>query len=190
MIKIKAIERKAGFGKTSKKLWYPAIHLHSDVQFEEFIELVSDETTVSSADVKAVFDRAAKVLIRLLQDGIRRRQGREGRRRTRRQSQGHLHAPSEGQDCTEGRSPGACRACARRPLQVRRQEEKERSQGRRRLYSSRQRRARRRLALPRRTERPEPPSTMCIVSYWGALLLWGGLLFRALCASFFVSSSL
>ena len=69
MIKIKAIERKAGFGKTSKKLWYPAIHLHSDVQFEEFIELVSDETTVSSADVKAVFDRAAKVLIRLLQDG-------------------------------------------------------------------------------------------------------------------------
>ncbi|WP_298525379.1 HU family DNA-binding protein [uncultured Porphyromonas sp.] len=69
MIKIKAIERKAGFGKTSKKLWYPAIHLHSDVKFEEFIELVADETTVSSADVKAVFDRAAKVLIRLLQDG-------------------------------------------------------------------------------------------------------------------------
>lgn len=69
MIKIKAIERKAGFGKTSKTLWYPAIHLHSDVKFEEFIELVSDETTVSSADIKAVFDRAAKVLIRLLQDG-------------------------------------------------------------------------------------------------------------------------
>ncbi|WCG04244.1 hypothetical protein NY151_07690 [Porphyromonas gingivalis] len=67
MIKIKAIERKAGFGKTSKTLWYPAIHLHSDVKFEEFIELVSDETTVSSADIKAVFDRAAKVLIRLLQ---------------------------------------------------------------------------------------------------------------------------
>lgn len=39
------------------------------MQFEEFIELVSDETTVSSADVKAVFDRSAKVLIRLLQDG-------------------------------------------------------------------------------------------------------------------------
>lgn len=69
MIKIKAIERKAGFGKTSKTLWYPAIHLHSDVKFEEFIELVADETTVSSADVKAVFDRASKVLIRLLQDG-------------------------------------------------------------------------------------------------------------------------
>ncbi|MDP0532212.1 histidinol phosphate aminotransferase [Porphyromonas gingivalis] len=30
---------------------------------------MADETTVSSADVKAVFDRAAKVLIRLLQDG-------------------------------------------------------------------------------------------------------------------------
>ncbi|SJL27829.1 histidinol-phosphate aminotransferase [Porphyromonas gingivalis] len=43
--------------------------MHSDVKFEEFIELVSDETTVSSADIKAVFDRAAKVLIRLLQDG-------------------------------------------------------------------------------------------------------------------------
>ena len=69
MIKIKAVERKIGFSKTGKNLWYPAIHLHSDVKFEEFIELVSDETTVSSADVKAVFDRAAKVLIRLLQDG-------------------------------------------------------------------------------------------------------------------------
>ncbi|GAD05157.1 histidinol phosphate aminotransferase [Porphyromonas crevioricanis] len=69
MIKIKAVERKVGFGKTNKTLWYPAIHLHSDVTFEEFIELVADETTVSSADVKAVFDRAAKVLIRLLQDG-------------------------------------------------------------------------------------------------------------------------
>lgn len=68
MIKIKAVERKAGFGKTSKTLWYPAIHLQSDVTFEEFIELVADETTVSSADIKAVFDRAAKVLIRLLQD--------------------------------------------------------------------------------------------------------------------------
>ncbi len=69
MIKIKAVERKIGFSKTGKNLWYPAIHLHSDVKFEEFIELVADETTVSSADVKAVFDRAAKVLIRLLQDG-------------------------------------------------------------------------------------------------------------------------
>ena len=70
MIKVKAIERKATFAKGGRKtLWYPAIHLHSDVKFEEFIELVSDETTVSSADVKAVFDRAAKVLIRLLQDG-------------------------------------------------------------------------------------------------------------------------
>lgn len=70
MIKIKAVERKATFAKGAKKtLWYPAIHLHSDVKFEEFIELVSDETTVSSADVKAVFDRSAKVLIRLLQDG-------------------------------------------------------------------------------------------------------------------------
>ena len=69
MIKIKAVERKIGFNKTGKTLWYPAIHLHSDVKFEEFIELVADETTVSSADVKAVFDRSAKVLIRLLQDG-------------------------------------------------------------------------------------------------------------------------
>ena len=70
MIKVKAIERKATFAKgAGKTLWYPAIHLHADVKFEEFIELVSDETTVSSADVKAVFDRAAKVLIRLLQDG-------------------------------------------------------------------------------------------------------------------------
>ena len=70
MIKIKAVERKASFVKGSgKTLWYPAIHLHSDVKFEEFIELVSDETTVSSADIKAVFDRASKVLIRLLQDG-------------------------------------------------------------------------------------------------------------------------
>ena len=69
MIKIKAVERKAGFGKSNKTLWYPAIHLHSDVNFEEFIELVADETTVSSADVKAVFDRASRVLIRLLQDG-------------------------------------------------------------------------------------------------------------------------
>ena len=69
MIKIKAVERKVGFNKTGKTLWYPAIHLHSDVKFEEFIELVSDETTVSSADVKAVFDRASKVLVRLLQDG-------------------------------------------------------------------------------------------------------------------------
>lgn len=70
MIKIKAVERKASFVKGSgKTLWYPAIHLHSDVKFEEFVELVSDETTVSSADVKAVFDRASKVLIRLLQDG-------------------------------------------------------------------------------------------------------------------------
>ncbi|WP_025842354.1 HU family DNA-binding protein [Porphyromonas gingivicanis] len=69
MIKIKAVERKAGFGKSSKTLWYPAIHLHSDVKFEDFIELVSDETTVSSADIKAVFDRSAKVLVRLLQDG-------------------------------------------------------------------------------------------------------------------------
>ena len=34
-----------------------------------FIELVADETTVSSADVKAVFDRASRVLIHLLQDG-------------------------------------------------------------------------------------------------------------------------
>ena len=31
----------------------------SDVKFEDFIELVADETTVSSADVKAVFDRSA-----------------------------------------------------------------------------------------------------------------------------------
>ncbi|WP_052110478.1 HU family DNA-binding protein [Porphyromonas sp. COT-108 OH1349] len=69
MIKIKAIERKAGFGKTNKTLWYPAIHMHSDVKFEEFIELMADETTISSADIKAVFDRASKVLIRLLQDG-------------------------------------------------------------------------------------------------------------------------
>lgn len=70
MIKIKAVERKASFVKGSgKTLWYPAIHLHSDVKFEEFIDLVADETTVSSADVKAVFDRASKVLIRLLQDG-------------------------------------------------------------------------------------------------------------------------
>lgn len=70
MIKIKAVERKASFVKgAGKTLWYPAIHLHSDVKFEEFIELVADETTVSSADVKAVFDRAAKVLVRLLQDG-------------------------------------------------------------------------------------------------------------------------
>ena len=69
MIKIKAVERKIGFNKTGKTLWYPAIHLHSDVKFEEFIELVADETTVSSADVKAVFDRSAKGLIRLLQDG-------------------------------------------------------------------------------------------------------------------------
>ena len=69
MIKIKAVERKIGFNKTGKTLWYPAIHLHSDVKFEEFIELVADETTVSSADVKAVFDRSAKVLIRLLQEG-------------------------------------------------------------------------------------------------------------------------
>lgn len=69
MIKIKAIERKVGFSKTGKTLWYPAIHLHSDVKFDEFIDLVSDETTISSADIKAVFDRASKVLIRLLQDG-------------------------------------------------------------------------------------------------------------------------
>lgn len=69
MIKIKAVERKAGFGKSNKTLWYPAIHLHSDVNFEELIELVADGTTVSSADVKAVFDRASRVLIRLLQDG-------------------------------------------------------------------------------------------------------------------------
>ena len=69
MIKIKAAERKIGFNKTGKTLWYPAIHLHSDVKFEEFIELVADETTVSSADIKAVFDRSAKVLIRLLQGG-------------------------------------------------------------------------------------------------------------------------
>ena len=39
MIKIKAVERKVGFNKTGKTLWYPAIHLHSDVKFEEFIEL-------------------------------------------------------------------------------------------------------------------------------------------------------
>lgn len=65
MIKIKAVERKVGFNKTGKTLWYPAIHLHSDVKFEEFIELVADETTMSSADVKAVFDRASKVLVRL-----------------------------------------------------------------------------------------------------------------------------
>lgn len=70
MIKIKAVERKASFAKgAGKTLWYPAIHLHSDVKFEEFVDLVADETTVSSADVKAVFDRASKVLIRLLQDG-------------------------------------------------------------------------------------------------------------------------
>lgn len=69
MIKIKAVERKADFGKGKKTLWYPAIHLHSNVDFEEFIELVSDETTISSADIKAVFDRASKVLIRLLKDG-------------------------------------------------------------------------------------------------------------------------
>lgn len=69
MIKIKDVEHKVGFNKTGKNLWYPAIHLHSDVKFEEFIELVADETTVSSADVKAVFDRASKVLVRLLQDG-------------------------------------------------------------------------------------------------------------------------
>lgn len=30
----------------------------SDVKFEEFIELIADEATVSSADVKAVFDRS------------------------------------------------------------------------------------------------------------------------------------
>ena len=94
MIKIKAVERKVGFNKTGKNLWYPAIHLHSDVKFEEFIELVSDETTVSSADVKVVFDRASKVLVRLLQDGHGRGERREGRCRTRRQSQGHLHASS------------------------------------------------------------------------------------------------
>ncbi|WP_025843338.1 HU family DNA-binding protein [Porphyromonas gingivicanis] len=70
MIKIKAVERKASFVKGSgKTLWYPAIHLHSDVKFEEFIELVADETTISSADIKAVFDRTSKVLIRLLQEG-------------------------------------------------------------------------------------------------------------------------
>lgn len=69
MIKIKAVERKVGFSKGDKTLWYPAIHLHSNVDFEEFIELVSDETTISSADIKAVFDRASKVLIRLLKDG-------------------------------------------------------------------------------------------------------------------------
>ena len=34
-----------------------------------FIELVADETTVLSADVKAVIDRSLKVLIRLLQNG-------------------------------------------------------------------------------------------------------------------------
>lgn len=68
MIKIKAVERRVGFNKTRKTLWYPAIHLHSDAKFEEFIELVADETTVSSADVKAVFDRASKVLVLLLQD--------------------------------------------------------------------------------------------------------------------------
>ena len=46
------------------------MHLHhSDVKFEEFIELVTDETKVSSADVKAVFDCSTKVLIHLLQDG-------------------------------------------------------------------------------------------------------------------------
>ena len=71
MIKIKAVERKVGFNKTRKTLWYPAIHLHSDAKFEEFIELVADETTVSSADVKAVFDRASKVLDLKLQDSER-----------------------------------------------------------------------------------------------------------------------
>lgn len=45
------------------------MHLHSDAKFEEFIELVTDETKVSSADVKAVFDRSTKVLIHLLQEG-------------------------------------------------------------------------------------------------------------------------
>jgi|GEM_PF-6099864 len=46
------------------------MHLHhSDVKFEWFIELVTDETKVSSADVKAVFDCSTKVLIHLLQDG-------------------------------------------------------------------------------------------------------------------------
>ncbi|WP_311552536.1 hypothetical protein [Porphyromonas endodontalis] len=57
MIKIKAVERQVGFGKDEKKKrWFPAIYLSSDVTFEEFIDKVADETTISSADVKAVFD--------------------------------------------------------------------------------------------------------------------------------------
>ena len=60
---------KSASTRLEKNLWYLAIHLYSDVKFEEFIELVADETTVSSADVKAVFDRSSKVLVRLLQDG-------------------------------------------------------------------------------------------------------------------------
>ncbi|MDO4707096.1 MAG: HU family DNA-binding protein [Porphyromonadaceae bacterium] len=131
MIKIKAIERKAGFGKTSKTLWYPAIHLHSDVKFEEFIDLVADETTVSSADVKAVFDRASKVLIRLLQDGKSVDCGDMGTFRpsiTARSGSGvdsaekvgieHvdkakvIYTSREGQDGSQRRSHGTCRTCA------------------------------------------------------------------------------
>ena len=40
-----------------------------DVTFEEFIDKVADETTISSADVKAVFDRAGKVLVEQLREG-------------------------------------------------------------------------------------------------------------------------
>ena len=70
MIKIKAVERQVGFGKDEKKKrWFPAIYLSSDVTFEEFIDKVADETTISSADVKAVFDRAGKVLVEQLREG-------------------------------------------------------------------------------------------------------------------------
>ena len=41
-----------------RKRWALLEEKLSDVKFEEFIELVAEETMVSSAGVKAVFDRS------------------------------------------------------------------------------------------------------------------------------------
>lgn len=69
-LKFRLIERTMKIGKNAgKKLVYAQQVTGGKLSFEKLCDIIADGSTVSSADVKAVFDRLQRVFERYLADG-------------------------------------------------------------------------------------------------------------------------
>lgn len=70
-IKYKLIQRK-NFAKDAQpddKLYYASILSNGTVPFDEICESISEETAMTSAEVKGCFDRMVRLLVRHLREG-------------------------------------------------------------------------------------------------------------------------